>query len=506
MKVLLIDPPFKSFTGIFSLYFPLGLAYVAGALKKSGYECKILDMDAISEKEGTFDFTNEYESYQYYIKALNDPAHPSWQQLKKLVIEQAPDVIGITAITTKFGSVIQTAKFCKEVLPNVPIIIGGPHASAMPELTAKIPEVDYVMRGEGDESMPILLDAIRNKTDLSLVKGLTWKNNGQIIHNPDCEFVKDLDTIPFPDRSALLNPEHYSSEDMGVILSSRGCPFCCSYCFHMWNRRVRYRSVKSVIEEIMQVHKAYGTTQFSIKDDSFTVKRDHVIELCKEFKKLPFKITFNCTTRVDIIDKELLEIMKDAGLSQLSIGIESGSETILKATDKGINHLQILKAADLFNELGIFWTGYFMMGLPQETEDDILKTLSFLKKSKPYYGGLGIYNPFPRTKLFDQGVEMGLVDPNPPLDHFLKTNPKDLFFKDPQKRVVALSHEKFEELKNKMEKAFHQHNTSLKNLARRAFSRRQVYMYDPSLFKRDLSKGLAMIGLKKLSEIIARKK
>lgn len=506
MKILLIDPPFKSFTGIFSLYFPLGPAYLAGSLKKAGYECKILDMDAADTKEGTLDFIREYESYTNYVKALNSPEHPTWKLLKKLVVEQNPDIIGITAMTSKFGSVIQTAKFCREVLPNVPIIIGGPHASAMPEMTAKIPEADYVLRGEGDESIIVLLDAIRNHTDLSLVKGLTWKKNGEIIHNPDSELVKDLDSVPFPDRGALLNPEHYSSEDMGVILSSRGCPFNCSYCFHMWDRKVRYRSVESVIEEIMQVHNTYGTTQFSIKDDSFTVKRNHVVALCEAFKKLPFKITYNCTTRVDIIDEELLRLMKSAGCSQLSIGIESGSAEILKATDKGITHEQILKAAALFNKLGIFWTGYFMMGLPQETEEDILKTLAFLKKSKPYYGGLGVYSPFPRTKLFRQGVEMGLVDPNPPLEHFLNTNPKDLFFKDPRKRVLHITPERFTELQAKVEEVFHKHNTSLKNLARRAFSRRQVYMYDPSLFRRDFSKGLDLIGLKKLSKLIAPKK
>ena len=143
MKILLIDPPFKSFTGIFSLYFPLGPAYLAGALKKAGYECKILDMDAADTKEGTLDFIREYESYTNYVKALNSPDNPTWLLLKKLVKEQNPDIIGITAMTSKFGSVIQTAKFCKEVLPNVPIIIGGAHASAMPEMTAKIPEADY---------------------------------------------------------------------------------------------------------------------------------------------------------------------------------------------------------------------------------------------------------------------------------------------------------------------------------------------------------------------------
>ncbi len=497
MKLLLIDPPFKSFAGIFSLYFPLGLTYVAGSAKKAGYECKILDMDAAESKDGSLDFTKEYESYNNYVKALNDPAHPTWQLMKKLVIEQKPDIIGITAMTTKFGSVIQTAKFCREALPNVPIIIGGPHASAMPELTAQIPECDYVLRGEGDESIPELLNALRDKTDLSVIRGLTWKKDGKIIHNPDREFVKDLDSIAFPDRKALLNPENYSSEDMGVILSSRGCPFCCSYCFHMWNRQVRYRSVSAVIEEIMQVHKDYGTTQFSIKDDSFTVKRDHVLKLCEEFQKLPFKITFNCTTRVDIIDDEILSAMKKAGLAQLSIGIESGSKEILKATDKGITHEQILKAAALLNKHKIYWTGYFMIGLPQETEEDILKTLAFLKKSKPYYGGLGVYNPFPRTKLFDQGVEMGLLEPMPSIEHFLNTNPKDLFFKDPKHRVLNISHERFQQLADEAEKTFHKHNSNLFNLARRAFARRQVYMYDKALLKRDIVKGLEFIGLLK---------
>ena len=502
MKLLLIDPPFKSFAGIFSLYFPLGLTYVAGAAIKAGYECKILDMDAAETKDGSLDFTKEYESYNNYVKALNDPEHPTWNLMKKLVTEQKPDIIGITALTTKFGSVIQTAKFCKEVLPDVPIIIGGPHATAMPQLTAQIPEADYILRGEGDESIPELLDAIRDGKDLSQIKGLTWKKDGQIIHNPDREFVKDLDSVAFPARSALLNPENYSSEDMGVILSSRGCPFCCSYCFHMWNRQVRYRSVESVIEEIKQVHDAYGTTQFSIKDDSFTVKRSHVLKLCEEFRKLPFKLTFNCTTRVDIIDDELLNVMKHSGLAQLSVGIESGSTEILKATDKGITHEQILKAAELLNKHGIYWTGYFMIGLPQETEDDILKTLAFLKKSKPYYGGLGVYNPFPRTKLFDQGVEMGLVDPNPSIEHFLNTNPKDLFFKDPKKRVLNITHERFQELAEMAEKTFHKHNSNLLNLARRAFSRRHVYKHDKSLLKRDVTKGLEFLGLGAIAKLI----
>lgn len=505
MKILLIDPPFRSFAGIFSMYFPLGLAYLAGAAKRAGYSCKILDMDAAEAKEGSVDFTREYQSYDNYITALNDPKHPSWQLLKRLAVEQQPDVIGITALTTKFGAVIQTAKFCKEVLPNVPIIVGGAHASTMPGLTAKIPEVDFVLRGESDESFPELLDAIRDKGDFSKIAGLTYKVGDKILHNHDRVFAQNLDALALPDRGALMNPENYSSEDMGVILTSRGCPFRCSYCFHMWERKVRYRSVESVIEEIKEVHQKYGTTQFSVKDDSFTVKRSHVLALCEAFRKLPFKLTFNCTTRVDLLDDELIRIMKQSGLSQLSVGIESGSAEILKQTDKDITHAQILKAADLLNKHGVFWTGYFMIGLPTETEEDILKTLKFLRKSKPHFGGLGVYNPFPGTKLFRQGLEMGLLDAEPPLEHFLHTNPKDLFFKDPRRRVANISHERFTELSEIMSQAFHKHNTNFFNLARRLFARKHVYMYDRRILRRDLIKGLELIGLKKIIDFLRGK-
>jgi radical SAM superfamily enzyme YgiQ (UPF0313 family) len=352
MKILLIDPPFKSFAGIFSLYFPLGLTYLAGAAKKAGFACRILDMDAAEPKTGSFDYAREYESYNNYVTALNDANHPTWQLLRQLVIEQNPDFIGISALTTKFGSVIQTARFCRQVLPKVPIIAGGAHASTMPELTASIPEVDYVLRGESDESFTELLEALRDRKDLGHIGSLTWKKDGKIIHNPDRPFVQNLDSLPLPDRKALMNPEHYSSEDMGIILTSRGCPFRCSYCFHMWERKVRFRSVESVIEEISQVHRDFGTTQFSIKDDSFTVKRSHVIKLCEAFRKLPFKITFNCTTRVDILDDELVKTMKEAGLAQISLGIESGSAAILRETDKDITHSQIIKAAELLNRHG----------------------------------------------------------------------------------------------------------------------------------------------------------
>jgi len=496
MKLLLIDPPFKSFTGIFGFYFPLGLAYLAGAAKKAGFDCSILDMDAAEPKTGTLDFAHEYERYGYYIEALNNPRHPTWDLLRTLVLDQKPDVIGITAMTTKFGTTMQTIRFCREVLPHVPIIVGGPHASTMPDLTMSLPEVDYVLRGEADESLPELLTVIRDGGDAGNIRGLSYRHDGEIRHNSDRAFAQNLDALALPARDALLHPENYSSEDMGVILTSRGCPFSCSYCFHMWERRVRYRSISNIIEEIVQVHEKFGTTQFSIKDDSFTVKKKHVKDLCEAIGRLPFKISWSCTTRVDLMEDELLDIMKQAGCGLVSVGIETGSDRILRETDKGITHAQIERAARMLNRHRIFWSGYFMIGLPTETEEDIRLTMDYLRKVRPYYGGLGVYNPFPGTKLFDQGVELGLLDPNPSLEHFLKTNPKDLFFKDPHRRVVAIPHERFEQLVAEAMQAFHKHNTNPFSMIRRGFARRRTYMADPALLRRDLSKAWEMIRSK----------
>ncbi len=490
----------RTFAGIFSFYFPLGLTYLSGAVKQAGYDCRILDMDAADAKSGSFDFAHEYERYGKYVEALNNPEHPTWRQMRELIRSESPDFIGITAMTTKFGSVIQTARQCKQLLPKVPVIVGGAHASTMPDLTLEIPEVDVVVRGEAEETLPDVLHHLGSDRDLSSILGISYRDNGKIRHNPDRPYVQQLDRIPLPDRGALMHPRNYSSEDMGVMLNSRGCPFRCSYCFHMWQRKVRYRSVENILTEIRSVRDTYGTTQFHFKDDSFTVNRKQVEALCAALKREPYRINWSCTTRVDLIDDDLLRVMKEAGCNQVSVGIESGSKRILRETDKDITHAQILAAAEKLNRHRLFWSGYFMIGLPNETEEDIRQTFAFLKRVKPYYAGLGVYNPFPRTKLFDQGVQMGLLNPKPDLQHFLTTNPKDLFFIDPRRRVKAIDGNRFDALVTEAMETFHRYNTRWSNMARRGFARRRTYMADPSLLKRDLSKLLGFIGLQNLIE------
>mgnify|MGYP000509960297 CR=1 FL=1 len=237
----------------------------------------------------------------------------------------------------------------------------------------------------------------------------------------------------------------------------------------------------------------YGTKQFAIKDDTFTVKRSHVIEFCEEILRRGLKFNWDCTTRVDRINEKLLNLMIQAGCNVVKVGVETGSERILKATKKGITFEQVRKAARLFNKHNIFWSAYFMMGLPQETEEEILKTYEFMKEINPFYAGLGVYEPSRYTELFGPGVEMGLLYPEVEIDHFYKTRPKDYYFINPKKRVLAISPERFQELVDFMTKAFDRHNKSLDKMVKRGWARKKVYLSDVRLLYSDVKKAISWI-------------
>lgn len=492
MKILLIDPPFKSFTGFVNFYYPIGLGYLAAVLEKDGHKVDIFDVDAL-DKGSDVDFTEEYKRLELYRQNLNNSKHKVWAKIRETLDTYKPDLVGITAMTPKFGSVLKTAEIVKKWRPEYPVIVGGPHPSLLPEQSLKSEYIDIIVRDEGEKTFPELIQSIENKDELKNINGISFKKDGKIIHNSPRQAIENLDTIPFPKRQGLMNPENYSSEDMGAIMASRGCPFNCTYCCHFWGRRVRFRSPENVVQEIKEVKYQYGTSQFEFKDDTFTLNKKWVIELCHRIISEKLKINWGCTTRANLIDGELVKIMKKAGCNVIKLGIETGSERILKETKKGVTFEQMKMAAKILNKVGLFWSGYFMMGLPTETEEDILKTYKFMKELNPYYAGLGVYNPFPKTELFDQAVEMGLLREDVELEHFFETNPKDYFFINPAKRTVSIPKEKFDTLSEFMMDAFHKHNTRLKNIIRRAWARRFVYLRDPKLLLSDIKKGLNWI-------------
>jgi len=494
MRILLIDPPFYRLIGYYNRYFPLGLSCLAAVLRKEGHEVLIYDADC-NVNPSKMDFTRLEDSYTFYLKSLREDSHTIWKEMRERIHSFKPDMVGITVWTTFAASAYKIASLCKEYDKSVPVVMGGPHITIKYGEVIKIcRDADFLIRGEGEETFLELVEKLQDGDEVKIerlrnIKGIAYRQNGRIIHNPDREFIQNLDAIPFPARDLLLNKGSYNSEDMGLLMTSRGCPYNCSYCATgIWKRRIRYRSINNVIEEIKFVINAYGTQQFTIKDDTFTVNRKRVLEFCDKLIKENLDINWDCNTRVDIIDEELLKKMKAAGCNGIKVGIETGNERVLKLINKRTTLSQAREAARLFRRVGIHWTGYFMMGLPSETKEEIYQTLKFMKELKPDFASLSVYEPFPGTDLFEMGFKKGLVQNERSLEDFYNISPKNYYVKNINRRVDTMGNEEFEKLESEMKRAFHKYNMGFTRLAKRAKSRSKLYLHEPRMFWSDIKK------------------
>jgi len=494
MKIIFIDPPFKRFTGLNNPYYPIGLTYLSAVCKENGWDSFVYEVDAAEKRDTTdMDFSHEHQKLELYRKAVNDDNNPIWSEIIGTVEKHDPDVIGITSMTTKIASCLKTAEILKDRFPDVPLVIGGPHATLLPDQLFKADFIDYVMRGESERSIVQFISYVKGDLELKDVNNLTYRDRlGKIIHNKAGKPIEYLDEIPFPNRDSLLYKKNYSSEDFGIIMATRGCPFNCTYCSHIFGRKVRKRSIGNVVEEIGLIRRKHGCMQFSFKDDTFTVDKKWVSGLCQALIDADLDINWDCTTRVDTIDEQLIQLMKKAGCNEVRIGVETGCQKILDETKKGITFEQIRNTTMMLNRNRMLWTGYFMYGLPTETIEDIRSTYRFMREINPNYAGLGLYNPFPKTELFDKGVELGLLEDDVELDYFFKTNPKDYYFKNSQKRVLDIDTNEFQQIEEEIQDVFSAHNTKFSNLARRAICRKSNYVKHPEILIKDVIKGLRM--------------
>lgn len=495
MNILLIDPPFYRFFNYYNRYFPLGLSYLSSTLKKAGHQVTIYDADCNKNSKG-MDYTRLPEKYLIYLKELKNPENPIIKEISEAFFKYQPDIVGITVMTPKAASAFTIASLAKKYNKDCSVVFGGPHATLKAEEILKnTRDVDFVVSGEGEVVLLELINALQMKgNNFSTIQGLSYRQGDKTVHNTIRSFIDDLDCLPFPDRETLLGSDTYTSEDMGLLMGSRGCPYSCSYCAtQIWTRKVRYRSLTNILEEIKYVHHRYGTRQFTFKDDSFTVNRKRVTEFCNTLIDAGMKVNWDCNTRVDLVDSELLRTMKKAGCNSIKVGIESGSERILKLMDKGITLERVEEAARLFREVGIHWTAYFMMGIPTETKEDVKKTLDLLYKIRPSFASIGVYEPFPGTKLFDVGVEHGLVNKEMVYEDFFARIPSDYYLKDIHHRVDTMNQEDFITMENEVKGAFHNYNKGVMRIFERARSRSNVYLHNPRIFFNDIKKFLGWI-------------
>jgi len=398
-KILLINPPFfleerygkhlKKFGGLSE---PLGLAYLAANLELHDYSVRILDCPALNIS--TLDISQEFRKDEYIL-------------------------VGLTMLTPMFSKVKEAARIIKGISPEVKMIVGGAHATALPEQTLKeIESVDYVCIGEGEKTILELVQALEQKRDISQVNGLAYRKNDQIVLTQARKLEKNLDSFLPPARH-LLPMEKYKLTASRVregslcptLIVARGCPFNCLYCSHPFGRTFRHHSTGRIIQEIESLIREYDISEFNMEADNLTVDREFVLSLCQGMirKGLNKKVQWTCESRMDTIDKELLENMHQAGCWQISYGVESGVQRLLDLINKGEKLKDMERVFALTKKVGITIRGFFMLGLPTETRQESLQTIEFAKKLDPLWAQFTLTTPYPGTPMFEMLKESGQI-------------------------------------------------------------------------------------------------
>jgi radical SAM superfamily enzyme YgiQ (UPF0313 family) len=411
MKILLVDPACYRFLGLHRHYFPLGLTYIAATLKQDGHEILIYDADHDSSGVSV-SFVEVAENYHLYVEALANIEHPIWKEFDKILDDFKPQIVGFSTLSAKVGGTLLMAKMVKNKNPQIKTVSGGEHSTIRP-IDVLVGDVDYVVMGEGELVLRSLVQCLENGGDTGNIRGLAFLNqNGSLVKNELMENIENLDNLPFPAIELLYKKETYRPIDMGLMMTERGCPYECTFCglSTIWGKKVRCHSIKRIIDEIVHRRDMYKTEYFSFRNGTFTLSRERINLLCAEIEKLDFKIKWECLTRVGHLDKNLLEQMISAGCSAIRIGVESGSERILQYMRKKISLSQIRASAEMLNESGIFWSAFFMFGVPEETEITMTETLKLMKEISPPFITLSKFTPIPGTVMYDEILKASMIN------------------------------------------------------------------------------------------------
>lgn len=420
MKTLLIRPPYTRLRGTGQIpYFPLGIGYVAAMLEKNGFEVAIYNAENLAHNREVV-LRDERDVFNYrsnaqknYMEAINDDNHYVWREVKETLQSFNPDIIGISLISVEYAAALKISKICKEWKGDIKVIWGGFHPTFMPEGSLKNIEVDVVVAGEGENTAVELYKAFKHNKSLYNIPGLFLRNkNGTVFFTGQRPLISDLDEIPFPARHLRLYPETYNPIVMGSLITSRGCPYRCTFCGcrNLWDKKFRRRSPKNVIKEIVELVEKYDTNHVFFMDDTFGLNKKNGIELCHEIINSKLNIVWTTGTRVDKVDDELILYMKRAGCVYIDLGIETGSERMSKIIKKDITHEAIWNAIKIINRNGIASGAFFMAGFLEETLDDLEDTFKMIKETKTTHIALNVWDPMPGSDLYDQAVEMGVVE------------------------------------------------------------------------------------------------
>lgn len=389
MKILLINPSSK-FINSHRLYrqflppiAPLGLAYIAAVLEGNGLEVGIIDM-----------FANKIRP----------------EQVLKVIKDTGPEVVGFSVLTPVADDVKELIGRLRLVDKKVKVVLGNTHASCFAHQLLEKGSADIVVRGEGEIPMLGLCKILSNGGNLAAVKGISYSVNGNIFHNPDGEITENLDDLSFP-AFHLLDLDNYKefpllsvyNRRFLPISASRGCPYRCYFCSQdKVSKRPRYRDVKRVVAEMEYMHQRFKAGYFGFTDAYFPFSETSGIEFCEEIMRhnLHQRIRWITESRVDKVSKNLLKLMKKAGLRLIMYGIEVGSQKILDRINKKTTLQQARQALSYTKEAGILSLGLYMLGLPGETEQTCRETIEFAKELDTDIAKFNIAVPYPGSQFF----------------------------------------------------------------------------------------------------------
>lgn len=376
MNIVLIDPPPLSIveTDDTPDCPRLGLAYIASYLNSKGLICNVID--------GKFS-RFKLEEVLYWIK------------------NSRPDLVGFTAMTHEVSQANTIAMAVKLLFPNVVTVLGGPHATALPEKTLEeFNYFDIVVSGEGEITFYELVRALDSRSSLSSIKGLSYRLGSAIVKTEKREFNTNLDKLPFPAW------ELYSRSKVYSVITARGCPNACNFCMRVLGSRVRGRTAENILEEVEKDIEVFGARYIHFLDETFGADKVFVHELLDLLisRNIQNKIKWDATTRVSIGDYELFRKMKAAGCDTVGFGIESGNETILKSSQKGISKSQSIRCIEQAKKAKLDTQSYFILGHPFETKSSIKDTIDFATKLNTKTVSFSIMVPYPGTKVYDLAV------------------------------------------------------------------------------------------------------
>ncbi|MBN1645146.1 B12-binding domain-containing radical SAM protein [Candidatus Woesearchaeota archaeon] len=385
MNIALIFPRYKYVSGD----VPLGVCYLAAYLRKyANLEIDVIDTTFHSDKD----------------------------EINK-VLNKKYDLVGISAMSSMIDDAFWIAKITKEKNPKTFVIIGGPHATVLPEETLKNPCIDAVCIGEGELTFAEL---VKNKGNPKGITGIWYKSGEGVIKNNFRKPIADLDDVPRPALD-LVSMDKYikcwfqmdsvKKKLKGVnIIASRGCPYNCSYCQptlrRIFGQVVRKRSAKNIIEELKLLKEEYGIKAFSLVDDTFVFDRDWVMEFCDLLIKENLDLMWACNSRANLVNEQMFAKMKQAGLKKIYMGIESGTQRILDDIyHKGITLKQINDAVKILKKLKLRVQGYFMIGAPTETRKEVWNTIKLAISLPIDEATFSVTTPLPGTRLWDETKE-----------------------------------------------------------------------------------------------------